>query len=381
MGGVSLKQIPAKSFEKVFFTCYRIQTEDSTTVQNWNAFEGKTDQSKSENIAQLKDEFESLDKGNNRLLELIQISPDKMNLVKYDALITENNEKKNKLQLKLNKLSSTKAKSDMASFAATFNKLSKFTKEEKIRKRIQTFLKNTDHKVYLYSTGLKWNKQKLLNTFKVFGAGFGKESNWSNLNPKTFSDNPFSFLMEYAFIKCSSLTNWKERIWENVNWEREVFEEFFGQHLENPEDLKQNIVFYCENPEGEDFSGVYSQKSFDQPELKYLVSGKTHWFRKIKFNETGNTATLDVFLENCQGGLIKNKLMDKQNVVFARFIIMKFGRNEDKWQKLVFKKLKEVAKSYPVGWRLHVFTRIYMSMVINYSDDLFNDNASLSRED
>ena len=381
MGGVSLKQIPAVAFEKAFFSCYRIQTEDSPTVSNWNSFEGKTDQSKSDNIAQLKDEIESLDKGNNRLLELIQISPDKKNLVKYDALITENNEKKDKLQFKLNKLGSTKSKSDMASFATTFIKLAKFTKEEKIRKRIQTFLKNTDHKVYVYSTGLKWNKQKLLDTFKVFGAGFGAERNWSNFNPKTFVENPFSFLMEYAFIKCFSGNNLNERPWEDESWERDVFEEFFGEHLENPEDLKQNIVFYCKNPEGEDFSGVYSQKSFDQPELKYLVTGKTHWFQKIKFDVSGKSTKLDMFLENCQGGLIKNKLMDKQNVTFTRLIIMRFGRNKDKWQKLVFNKLKEVAKTYPVGWRLHVFTRCYMSMVINYSQEMFHDKPSLSRED
>jgi len=42
--------------------------------------------------------------------------------------------------------------------------------------------------------------------------------------------------------------------------------------------------------------------------------------------------------------LIKNKLMDKQNVTFTRLIIMRFGRSKDKWQKLVFMKLKEVAK-------------------------------------
>ena len=381
IGAVSLKPIPAIAFEKAFFSCYRIQTEDSPTVQNWNSFEGNNDQSKSDNIAQLKDEIESLDNGNNRLLELIQISPDKNNLVRYDNLITENNEKKDKLQIKLNKLGSTKVKSDMASFAKTFIKLAKFTKEEKVRKKIQTFLKNTDHKIYVYSTGLKWSKEKLLDKFKQFGSGFGSERNWSNFNHKTFVENPFSFLMEYAFIKCFSGENWKKRTWEAVTWERDVFEELFGKHQVNPENLKQNIVFYCNNPEGEDFSGVYSQKSFDHPELKYLVSGKTHWFRKINFHESGKSAKLDMFLENCQNGLIKNKLMDKQNVTFTRLIIMRFGRSKDKWQKLVFMKLKEVAKTYPVGWRLHVFTRCYMTMIINYSSEVLHDKVSLSRQD
>jgi len=73
--------------------------------------------------------------------------------------------------------------------------------------------------------------------------------------------------------------------------------------------------------------------------------------------------------------------MDKQNVTFTRLIIMRFGRSKDKWQKLVFKKLKEVAKSYPDGWKLHVFTRCYMTMIINYSTEVPHDKASLSLQD
>ena len=381
IGSVSLKPTPAIAFEKAFFNCYRIQTEDSPTVQNWNAFEGKSDRNKSDSIAQLKDAVESLTNGNNRLLELIQVSPDKKNLLRYDALITENNNKKEKLQAKLNKLSKTKVKSDMAGFATTFIKLAKFTKDEKIRKSIQAFLKNTDHKVYVYSTGLKWSKTKLLEKFGVFGSGFKSQHNWSNFNHKTFVENPFSFLMEYAFIKCFSGDNWKLRPWEDENWQRQIFEELFGTDQEAPEYAKQNVVFYCRNPEGNDFSGVYSQKSFDKPELKYLVTGKTHWFQKIKFDESGSNASLDVFLENCQGGLIKNKSMDKQNIAFAKFIYLKFSKTDDKSQELVFEKLKSIAKSYPIGWKLHVFTRCYMSMIINYSAELLIDHTSLSLED
>jgi hypothetical protein len=85
--------------------------------------------------------------------------------------------------------------------------------------------------------------------------------------------------------------------------------------------------------------------------------------------------------EAIKNGLIKNKLMDKQNVTFTRLIIMRFGRSKDKWQKLVFKKLKEVAKSYPDGWKLHVFTRCYMTMIINYSTEVLHDKASLSLQD
>ena len=149
------------------------------------------------------------------------------------------------------------------------------------------------------------------------------------------------------------------------------FKSFFGKFDTIPNDIGQNRIVYCNNPEGEDFVGVFNKEEFDIPKLELLASGPLFWYRKV--NLTTKSAKLEVLpnLTDCKDIMIMNKIMFAQNLTFAKFIYKRFDLSSEEDEGLkTFNYIKSVCRNYPKGWRLHVFVRIYFTLMLNSSDEM-----------
>jgi len=362
-GGTKIKPVAAKAFENAFFQLYQLNTTENPIIEVFNQLTAEDDSSKSIKLATKKEKLESLKKANSNLLDTIESEEDSGIRKQVLQRFKQNEEEQKKLEAELKVAKKKITKSNNTNFSETFRKLAKFTSDEKIRTKARAFFKSTEHKVYLYTTGFDWDERRFLKQFKKnFGKEFGMKSKWKNFDESNFRENPLAFVFEYAFLKCAHSIEGAP--WLKDKFSCNVFEEFFGRYQNVPEYQNQNMVFYCNRPEDDDFCGVFSTTSHSKSKVKYLCDERLFWSRKITTKDNGSLKAEWPLLGTKP---IRNVAMDKFNVAIAKFLYKSFKKSP------FMDDGKVIAKTFPKGMRLHVFVRWAFGLLLILDDGKINE--------
>jgi hypothetical protein len=359
--GKELKPAQAIAFEKALFTFFSKQNEKSDTAQHWHLFaDENTATKRSKEIADLTDELNRKQKArdNNRLA--IDEADDVEEVRFFNEKIKKLASEIDDLKLQIANKSKQKSNSELKSFKVTFNKLSKFSKNESIRKKVHNFFVSTGTKFYFFSKGIKWKKSALLNKFKSIDSRLGNGNDWQNFTQQNFNDNPLEFLNEYICLKWIYGQLTKEQM-QKQTFFCEMFEELFGKQFTSPEDVNQNQILYVNNPSGEDFVGIFKLKGQNDFDAKYLVKLKSAFAFK---NVGAEEIKFQPFFAQRHKHFIKNIRLVEDTKNLAKNI------NDLKSDQIApmsdadIDFLKQYSQTVSEGQKLHLFTRGFISTAI-----------------
>ena len=313
IGGLKSPLVGAICLEKAFFTSYKLLSQHTEIAAFWNQLDSSREDSQSNKVAGLKDDLEQLTKANENLTHLILTTDNKENLSTWDKRITDNKRKIEETKKDIDgrrKRIETKSSKDITE---AFEVLRHFSKDDKIRNKMWSYLKNTEHTLEVYGNGLKFDEKKLLNKFGEIDPKLGNPRNWVNFDYLTFKANPMWFLQEYIFclIWSNPEMNYDLTKVTTESFERTMFNDFFGNDAEAAEQTGQNKFVVCWAPNGKHFSCSYNTKPTLQTTLKYISWGKGFTSGTVTGNFKEPQLDYDLSLQNRPH--LKDKLLSGQN--------------------------------------------------------------------
>ena len=300
-------------WSKLFFTSYKLLSEQTEIAAFWDQIDSSRQDSRSNKVAGLKDQLEQLTKANVNLTHLIETTDNKDNLSIWDKRITENKRNIEETKKEIDRSQKKIIAKSTKQITDSFEVLRYFSKDDKIRNKMWTYLKNTEHTLDVYGNGLKFDKNKLLKKFGEINPLLGRESNWVNFDYVTFKTNPMWFLQEYIF--CMVWGDSKDKYdFKKVtaeSFEKTIFEDFFGNDAEAAPQTGQNKFVVVWAPNGKHFSFCYNTKPTLQTDLKYISWGKG--FSSGTVTGTFKEPKLDYDLSLQKRPRLKDKLLVDQN--------------------------------------------------------------------
>ena len=124
--------------------------------------------------------------------------------------------------------------------------------------------------------------------------------------------------------------------------------------MKSPEDLGQNKIFYVNNPQGNDFCGVYDYSGQEKFRLKFLVSSWGNNYRTLQ--NTKNNSKSDIQIVK---NLVKDSIFNK------KFKIDDIGITKRllKFQKSLLPKQKNTPFRELANWNRYVLFNILYQRV------------------
>ena len=253
------KNLSLKHFECAFFTAYNLIKNHAEISKFWNYGDDERQANLDEEISELKLEINELNKQSNTLIDQVANATNKK---LADKLTAKADEVENAIEANQNRLEILERQSSNKSsniLDEDLENLRRFSTDRKLREKAHNFLYSTNHKIFVFAGGIKFEKQKLLKKFGKIHSDLGVEKNWSNFDSVTFKKSPFCFLNQYIFFKLFYSSINKNAILEALNdteFGINIFHEFFGKPIELPKFNEQRI-FICQMDDGRQFSATY----------------------------------------------------------------------------------------------------------------------------
>ena len=270
------KSISLQNFEKSFFTSYKLLHYQSEIAVLWNSATEDSHKNDLNEIAVISDQIKQLRTANENLttaivtaqsITVIQTLTEKLDANQNEI---ESLKKKSKaLESKTNKIVTNEIKTDLEA-------LRHYSKNTTLREKAWNYLYSTEHKIYAFGGGIKFNKAKMLKKLGKLYKPLGVENNWDNFDWKTFQHSPMYFLNAYIFFKFFYPKINIELIkhaYDNPNFSIEILYEFFGKKDLLPA-THNTKIFLCQLSDGRQFSTGYSVKQRHPPTLKFTSFGR-----------------------------------------------------------------------------------------------------------
>lgn len=254
------KNLSLKHFECAFFTSYNLIKNHAEISKFWNYGDDERQANLDEEISELKLEINEQEKQSSSLIDQVANATNKK---LADKLTAKADEVENTIEANQNRLEILERQSSNKSsniLDEDLENLRRFSTDIKLREKAHNFLYSTNHKIFVFSGGIKFEKQKLLKKFGEIHSDLGDEKNWNNFDHATFKKSPFYFLNQYIFFKLFYSSINKSAILEALNdteFGINIFHEFFGKPIELPKFNEQRI-FICQLDDGRQFSATYS---------------------------------------------------------------------------------------------------------------------------